>query len=177
VGGEVFVRQFWLVAAHYVPASAAEAGLLLANSRHDWVLRMPCTHLGPLVVQFHICYKFTCFPHPPLSSATHSYGYHGDDGNAFCGTGTGDKYGPTFTTGDTIGCCVNFMDSTCFFTKNGAKLPVAFRNVGKKEGTPSVPLFPCVGLQTVGEEIVANFGEEPFVFDLKSYRAGTCFGF
>ena len=32
-----------------------------------------------------------------------------------------------------------------------------------------MPLYPCVGLQTVGEEIVANFGQQPFVFDLKSY--------
>ena len=29
----------------------------------------------------------------------HSYGYHGDDGNAFKGSGKGYAYGPTFTTG------------------------------------------------------------------------------
>ena len=32
-----------------------------------------------------------------------SYGYHGDDGNSFCSSGNGKKYGPTFTTGDVIG--------------------------------------------------------------------------
>ena len=42
----------------------------------------------------------------------YSYGYHGDDGNAFGGTGAGEKYGPQFTTGDTVGCCVDFMDGT-----------------------------------------------------------------
>ena len=29
----------------------------------------------------------------------HSYGYHGDDGHAFSGRGTGRAYGPTYTTG------------------------------------------------------------------------------
>ena len=32
------------------------------------------------------------------------------------------RYGPKFTTGDVIGCCVNFLDHTCFYTKNGKKL-------------------------------------------------------
>jgi len=38
-----------------------------------------------------------------------SYGYHGDDGNAFCGSGQGQVYGPTFTTGDVIGCGLNLL--------------------------------------------------------------------
>ena len=29
----------------------------------------------------------------------HSYGYHGDDGHSFCGSGQGRKYGPTYSTG------------------------------------------------------------------------------
>ncbi len=29
----------------------------------------------------------------------HSYGYHGDDGNAFSGDGDSLPYGPLFTTG------------------------------------------------------------------------------
>ena len=33
-----------------------------------------------------------------------SWGYHGDDGCAFEGSGKGRPYGPTFTTGDVIGC-------------------------------------------------------------------------
>lgn len=52
----------------------------------------------------------------------HSYGYHGDDGHSFCSSGTGQPYGPTFTTGDVIGCCVNLINSTCFYTKNGHSL-------------------------------------------------------
>lgn len=61
-----------------------------------------------------------------LSSLTgwdkHSYGYHGDDGHSFCSSGTGQPYGPTFTTGDVIGCCVNLINGTCFYTKNGHSL-------------------------------------------------------
>ena len=51
-----------------------------------------------------------------------SYGYHGDDGHSFCSSGTGKPYGPTFTTGDVIGCGINLIDNTCFYTKNGINL-------------------------------------------------------
>ncbi|KAM7345591.1 ran-binding protein M isoform 3-T3 [Cochliomyia hominivorax] len=87
-----------------------------------------------------------------------SYGYHGDDGNSFSSSGHGQSYGPTFTTGDIIGCCVNFVNNTCFYTKNGIDLGIAFRDLPTK-------LYPTVGLQTPGEEVDANFGQEPFKFD------------
>ena len=58
-----------------------------------------------------------------------SYGYHGDDGHSFCSSGTGQNYGPTFTTGDIIGCCLNLIDNTCFYTKNGYNLGIAFRDM------------------------------------------------
>jgi hypothetical protein len=51
-----------------------------------------------------------------------SYGYHGDDGNSFCSSGSGIAYGPTFTTGDYVGCCVNFLENSCFYTCNGYNL-------------------------------------------------------
>ena len=47
----------------------------------------------------------------------HSYGYHGDDGHSFCSSGSGQPYGPTFTTNDVIGCGVNLIENTCFYTK------------------------------------------------------------
>ena len=55
-----------------------------------------------------------------------SYGYHGDDGNSFSSSGSGTPYGPTFTTGDVIGCGVNMIDNTAFYTKNGLKLGKRF---------------------------------------------------
>ncbi|KAI1285197.1 Ran-binding protein 9 [Halotydeus destructor] len=90
-----------------------------------------------------------------------SYGYHGDDGHSFCASGTGQPYGPTFTTGDVIGCGYNLVENTCFYTKNGLNLGVAFSDL------PPVPLYPTVGLQTPGEEVEANFGTEPFIYDIE----------
>lgn len=88
-----------------------------------------------------------------------SYGYHGDDGNSFCSSGNGQSYGPTFTTNDVIGCGVNLVDNTCFYTKNGHHLGIAFRDLPPK-------LYPTVGLQTPGEIVDANFGQKPFQFDV-----------
>jgi Ran-binding protein 9/10 len=68
-----------------------------------------------------------------------SWGYHGDDGNVFYGDSTnpldrhGDDsqsnrgnavppWGPLYTTGDVIGCGVNFEKETAFYTKNGELL-------------------------------------------------------
>ncbi|XP_028905572.1 ran-binding protein 10 isoform X2 [Ornithorhynchus anatinus] len=117
----------------------------------------------------------------------HSYGYHGDDGHSFCSSGTGQPYGPTFTTGDVIGCCVNLINNTCFYTKNGhslgiafTDLPVAFREsstvnaqlfemFGSKRTGEESNLYPTVGLQTPGEIVDANFGQQPFVFDIEDY--------
>lgn len=91
-----------------------------------------------------------------------SYGYHGDDGHSFCCSGTGQNYGPTFTTGDVIGCCLNLIENTCFYTKNGYNLGIAFRDL------PS-DLYPTVGLQTPSESVEANFGQYPFEFDIHNY--------
>ena len=55
-----------------------------------------------------------------------SYGYHGDDGHSFCSSGSGIAYGPTFTTGDVVGCCVNFLENTCFYTRNGHNIGNSF---------------------------------------------------
>ncbi|KAH9424187.1 ran-binding protein M [Dermatophagoides pteronyssinus] len=90
-----------------------------------------------------------------------SYGYHGDDGHSFNSSGTGQPYGPTFTTGDIIGCGYNLIKNLCFYTKNGHNLGVAFVDL------PQVPLFPTVGLQTPGEELEANFGIKPFCYDIE----------
>lgn len=90
-----------------------------------------------------------------------SYGYHGDDGNSFCSSGTGMPYGPTFTTGDIIGCGYNLVENTCFYTKNGLNLGRAFSDL------PVKPLYPTVGLQTPGEEVEANFGMKPFCYDIE----------
>jgi len=92
-----------------------------------------------------------------------TYGYHGDDGHSFCSSGTGQPYGPTFTTGDVVGCCLNLVNRTCFYTKNGIHIGEAFQNL------PAIPLYPTVGLQTPNEELSANFGQYEFMFDFEDY--------
>lgn len=42
----------------------------------------------------------------------HSYGYHGDDGYVFSGSGRGQSYGPGCATGDVIGALLNRAERT-----------------------------------------------------------------
>lgn len=70
-----------------------------------------------------------------------SWGYHGDDGNAFASERDGKPFGPQFTSkssythpyldrtgltclvaGDVIGCGIDFKLSKVFYTKNGVLL-------------------------------------------------------
>ncbi|KAI9347929.1 hypothetical protein DFJ73DRAFT_835852 [Zopfochytrium polystomum] len=93
-----------------------------------------------------------------------SWGYHGDDGYSFESSGKGKPYGPTFSTGDTIGCLVNFRRRTVSFTKNGIEIGIAFRNMKMQN-----ELYPVIGMRTPNEELVANFGSCPFKFDIDSF--------
>ncbi|RIB07586.1 concanavalin A-like lectin/glucanase domain-containing protein, partial [Gigaspora rosea] len=86
-----------------------------------------------------------------------SWGYHGDDGNFYCCSGTGKSYGPLFTTCDTIGCCLNFRYKVAFYTKNGVHLGIAFQDL---EGE----LYPCVGMRSRGGSMKVNFGHEKFKY-------------
>ncbi|MEQ2157975.1 Ran-binding protein 9, partial [Goodea atripinnis] len=110
-----------------------------------------------------------CFQCALLRWDKHSYGYHGDDGHSFCSSGTGQPYGPTFTTGDVIGCCVNLINNTCFYTKNGHSLGKAHSHHSGIHNNIPPNLYPTVGLQTPGEVVDANFGQHPFVFDIEDY--------
>jgi hypothetical protein len=51
-----------------------------------------------------------------------SWGYHASDGKKFGSSAAGKSYGPTYTTGDIIGCCINFADCSISFTRNGILL-------------------------------------------------------
>eukprot|EP00198_Chlamydomonas_reinhardtii_P005705 XP_001695041.1 predicted protein [Chlamydomonas reinhardtii] len=93
-----------------------------------------------------------------------SYGYHGDDGKKFIGSGMGEDYGPTFGGGDTVGAGIHLGRQELFFTKNGTKLKAAHRPV--RGG-----LYPTIGLHSKGEMVQVNFGAKPFVFDLEGMLA------
>ncbi|KAL8722226.1 MAG: hypothetical protein Q9225_001271 [Loekoesia sp. 1 TL-2023] len=89
-----------------------------------------------------------------------SWGWHGDDGNIFCCQNTGKKYGPTYTTGDVVGCGINFMTGCAFFTKNGVLQGTAFRDL--KE----INVYPSVGMKRPQAHMTVNFGQRPFIFDI-----------
>ncbi|KHN96666.1 SPRY domain containing protein [Metarhizium album ARSEF 1941] len=96
----------------------------------------------------------------PVGWEGETWGYHGDDGRCFAGQSSGRAFGPTFSTGDVVGCGVNFRDHTAFFTKNGVKIGVAFHDVTRTK------LFPAISLKKPGEHIMVNFGQAPFVYDI-----------
>ncbi|XP_057829460.1 ran-binding protein M homolog isoform X2 [Cryptomeria japonica] len=91
---------------------------------------------------------------------THTFGYHGDDGKVFHDSGHGMRFGPTYTTGDTVGAGINKASQDVFFTKNGKFIGSITRDY---EGV----LFPTVGLHSPDEGVVVNFGQQEFVFNIQ----------
>mmetsp|Transcript_18268 Transcript_18268/g.25585 ORF Transcript_18268/g.25585 Transcript_18268/m.25585 type:complete len:427 (-) Transcript_18268:292-1572(-) len=91
-----------------------------------------------------------------------SYGYNGEDGKKYHEAFRGEPYSEPFTAGDVIGCGIIYHKQEMFFTKNGKFLGIAYRKV-------SETLYPTVGLHSQGETITANFGQQPFSFDLQGF--------
>jgi hypothetical protein len=91
-----------------------------------------------------------------------SYAYNGDDEHSFCYSVTSQNYSPTFTTGDVIGCCLNLIENTCFYTQNGYNLGIAFRDL-------PTDLYPTVALHTPLESVDANFGQYSFQLYIHNY--------
>ncbi|CAG8735289.1 3503_t:CDS:2, partial [Cetraspora pellucida] len=106
-------------------------------------------------------------------------GYHGDDGNLYCERGSGVKFGPLYTTGETVGCGINFFDKYVFFTKNGVilgiELQLSFE--GYPFGAPTKDkimgeMYPMCGMESPNESLTVNFGEKPFKFNIDCYAKG-----
>ncbi|PCH33036.1 SPRY-domain-containing protein [Wolfiporia cocos MD-104 SS10] len=93
-----------------------------------------------------------------------SWGYHADDGYCFQGAKDGSSYGPTFGTGDVIGCGIDFAVQRAFYTKNGIFIKHLFDNI-----PTNTPLFPSVGMRHSGESIRVNFGATPFRYAIEDY--------
>ncbi|KAJ3220253.1 hypothetical protein HDU67_003268 [Dinochytrium kinnereticum] len=93
-----------------------------------------------------------------------SWGYHGDDGCSFTASGQGKKYGPTYATGDVIGCRVNFLTMSVAFVKNGMELGNAFEDLDR-----NAVLYATIGMRTPGEVMEVNFGQSPFRYDIDTY--------
>ena len=92
----------------------------------------------------------------------HTFGYHGDDGHTFRESGyPGHPYGPHFGTNDVIGCGLNLKTRTCFFTRNGHFLGIAFKDM------PVINLYPTIGLHSKNEIVEVNLGQQPFIYNIK----------
>ncbi|KAH8879182.1 hypothetical protein GQ53DRAFT_46935 [Thozetella sp. PMI_491] len=90
-----------------------------------------------------------------------SWGYHGDNGHVYDSAGSGKSHGPRYTSGDIIGCGVNFKTKTAFFTKNGSIVGCTFKNADIMG-----QLYPAVSLLT-GEKdtkFTVNFGPGGFKY-------------
>lgn len=83
-----------------------------------------------------------------------SIGYHADDGRLFHQNGFGKAFGPLCTTGDRMGCGIDFDTDVgyeyvnVFFTKNG-------KQVGShtKVKRPIYGFYPLIGLHSPNEKI------------------------
>eukprot|EP00521_Asterionellopsis_glacialis_P008425 CAMPEP_0195285954 /NCGR_PEP_ID=MMETSP0707-20130614/3598_1 /TAXON_ID=33640 /ORGANISM="Asterionellopsis glacialis, Strain CCMP134" /LENGTH=398 /DNA_ID=CAMNT_0040345531 /DNA_START=106 /DNA_END=1302 /DNA_ORIENTATION=+ len=101
----------------------------------------------------------------PYHNTVTSVGYHGDDGKCFVNSTTGEDFGPKFGTkeGDVVGCGLDCVNRSVFFTFNGKFVGYGAYDI--EEGTV---LYPAIGIGTYSE-IYWNFGAEPFVYDLFKY--------
>ena len=85
---------------------------------------------------------------------SNAIGYHADDGRLFHQNGYGKAFGPLCTTGDRMGCGVDFDTDigmnfvNVFFTKNGKQI-----GSSTKMKRPLHGLYPLVGLHSQGEKI------------------------
>lgn len=86
----------------------------------------------------------------------------------------------TYGKDDIVGCIVNIPDRILSFTKNGMllgkKTPFSFIyillaiNVEIPFNLTDYPVFPAISLSSPGAYVIANFGQRPFLFDIKSYE-------
>lgn len=73
----------------------------------------------------------------------HTYGYHGDDGRAYSGSGYGKRFGPTFGTGQTVGTGLVLprasggQGACVFYTLDGELVGTPFKRCGMPARRPS----------------------------------------
>ena len=78
----------------------------------------------------------------PLSGAMpgwdiNSYGWHGDDGCVFHGSGAGDRYGPSFGAGDTVGCGLVYYGAAMYGPRLQQAAPPPEIEVGLQGAAPA----------------------------------------
>jgi len=133
----------------------------------DAVSHPPCVAIGLATKDFRLQSQM-----PGWDS--HSVGYHGDDGRIFFGggsTSSSSQFGPTFGTGDTVGCGIDYVTRGIFFTLNGQFLGYGWKNI--RSELLDRNWFPVVGIDT-NAPIRLNFGrspQHPFLYDLEEFHS------
>ena len=94
----------------------------------------------------------------------HTIGYHGDDGWLYNENSKGKRFGPTFGLTDVIGCGVDFMEKTVFFTKNGELVGIVSKELANHTW------YPMIGIRAWKAVVKINFGQEPFSFNIAIYN-------
>ncbi|CDS37428.1 ran binding protein 9 [Echinococcus multilocularis] len=101
-------------------------------------------------------------------------GYHSNtgqiglnDGDSTLGDEENEVCGPPFGVGDVIGCGVNFVNNSIFFTKNG--IIIGSSIVHSK--LANAVTIPCVIMISPATALIANFGQRDFVFAIAQYLA------
>ncbi|CAJ1951426.1 unnamed protein product [Cylindrotheca closterium] len=98
-----------------------------------------------------------------------SFGYHGDNGGLYHGSGRNIGLVSTFGPGDTVGMGIDYVHRYIFVTKNGQFVTAAFRDLSI-DMLANIHFFPIVGLYTSHVVEVNYMGmAQPFCFDLAAY--------
>ena len=95
----------------------------------------------------------------PCCRSHSSFGYSGASGHVHSSGVRANATYASFCHGDTVGCGVDYSDSTVFFTRNGSL-------IGRFEKLPHgpIPMYPAVSMSSRGDGVKANFAG-PFRFD------------
>ena len=95
-------------------------------------------------------------------------GYRGNNGMLYEYGNKGTVFGPSFKTDDVIGFGANLITNDVFFTKNGKMIGFASENITNISRN-GYEWFPAVSLHSKTAKVEINFGENPFIFNIREY--------
>lgn len=103
----------------------------------------------------------TDFPQNKLPGMTNNSIGYTSDGRVYAGKKALPQVRlPLIGTGDVVGCGIDSLHDRVFFTLNGQLL----------ESTPYAKelVIPTVGLHSLNQQVICNFGDQPYSFDVAS---------